>query len=532
MHSLTAVCLALSFAPANSKPTPPPGLVTIEGGATHIGTPAEQVCAMSLKNDALFNSLAAETPAHDRRIESFDLMVTEVTNEQYLVFVQATGALPPQSWGRAAIEEAARRFPGEEDARQKEAKTQGKDPGPARRFDGAEWWKAHASEGGWSIPEGEAGAPVVYVDHHAARAYARWAGLRLMTEFEFQRAGRGTTANVYPWGADWDDAKYCSTKLLHEGRPRVVASFPLGATRAGVFDLAGNVWEWTASPFIAYPNYKELQIRVQKNGETEIKDTIAHWKPDQFVVVGGSFQNSQIEARLATRRPAEPDQSTDAIGFRCAASLTPWIDLAHAVVELDLAGSPLLKGVALDLEHPICADRWTAEPGTVTHTVREEGDKTKTEPLPNYAVIRAYDEILYVPSTGTHVSSVAEVKAESAKSGAVRLGVFSTSKRVTKPALIAGSYVLGYRAARAEVPTDQFVFFDAKGEIAATLEGAVIEFGRPPNGKVAMPDASAAGATEHVSIKGYAMSDVKGRGTFFDLPLEFDAGTLGTGWRD
>lgn len=84
--------------------------------------------------------------------------------------------------------------------------------------------------------------PITCVHHAQAAGFCEWSGKRLPTELEWEFAARGVRARRYPWGNTFDAERLCS----RQAEPCAVASHPAGATAEGVFDLAGNVWEWTS----------------------------------------------------------------------------------------------------------------------------------------------------------------------------------------------------------------------------------------------------------------------------------------------
>jgi formylglycine-generating enzyme required for sulfatase activity len=520
---LHAVLLSVLLA---QQPSGPPGLVSVRGGRTRIGSTAQEVENLVRLRPELALAVAGEVPQFTLEVEDFLLMPTEVTNEQYLAFVRATGARPPRSWAADALREGQRAF-------LDEAAPAAQDDAPVKaEFDPAAWWEAHWRESAWEVPPAELAHPVVHVSYAEAQRYARWSGLRLMTEFEFQRAGRGDSARTYPWGEDWDDRRYCQS--LHAGRDAtvVVGSFEGGAS-GGVYDLAGNVWEWTSSPFDPYPGYEPLRV--------ELKDRVVQafgpFSSEQRVVVGGSFQMDKTGVRLAIRKYTDPTQSTSALGFRCAASPLPGLDAAQWIVTQDVAAELPWKGIEWSPRSAVVRRRWTSEAGTAK--------------VPGYRVISGYQHLLACPVTSLAASNPVELGALSARSGPVLVALVDLPFATSAPALAPGRHLVAWRRADTagekhsrnatfepagleDLPgfrrdADCFLFFDLGGTTRAALGAAPLPFSREKPGRVELASDPSTGDSLTFLLC-LPSARTASKGFFVELKLEAPAGTFGTGW--
>jgi len=174
------------------------------------------------------------------------------------------------------------------------------------------WWKAggfgqRSEPGRWEEQSEHPNRPVVGVSWYEAAAYCAWAGVRLPTEAEWERAARGTEGWEYPWGHEPPDPSRANYRETKVGRPSPVGLFPLGATPEGIQDLAGNVWEWIADWYA--PDYYGKSPRENPQGPR---------RGEGRVVRGGCWFVGSRVLRAAYRYWDVPEDRYDVQSFRCA----------------------------------------------------------------------------------------------------------------------------------------------------------------------------------------------------------------------
>lgn len=227
----------------------------------------------------LKNADASSRPQHDVDLKAYRIDKYLVTNAQYARFVAATGHRPPADW--------------------KDGK----------------------------IQQGTMLLPVTMVNWYDASAYAKWAGKRLPTEAEWEKAARGTDGRRWPWGDEMDPKRL--NTYYNVGAANIVTTYSNGLSPYGVYDMAGNVDEWVEDDFLPYSGtdapaemFKGKIARVQSDQDRALKVSDLVPVNRQYKVLrGGSWKGDPFSTATYHRDYSWPNYASDFYGFRCASSI-------------------------------------------------------------------------------------------------------------------------------------------------------------------------------------------------------------------
>jgi formylglycine-generating enzyme required for sulfatase activity len=284
-------------------PPAPQGMVIVEGGGFIRGVSDEeaQAAALSCINEAEDNTrclpdyFSDAQPVEEVRLSPFYIDVTEVTNLDYASCVAAERCTPPSDEQYYA------------------------DPAFAQH-------------------------PVVFVSWQQAVDYCTWAGKRLPTEAEWEKAARWDPATgesyVYPWGNDWEPGR-ANTTAAGLGGTSAVQAFAQDISPTGVLDLTGNVSEWVQDWY--FPGYEQLGTLNPTGPESQPLT-------EPFRVVrGGAFsEDLSAYARAGHRLAVNPTQQSSWIGFRCAEDVAGAAPLEEEAVEGTPTGEAPAEGAATE----------------------------------------------------------------------------------------------------------------------------------------------------------------------------------------
>jgi iron(II)-dependent oxidoreductase len=285
-HQLRAGPPVLDAAP------PPPARVAVGGevlvpaGAFVMGTDTEP---WALDN---------ERPAHRVDLPAYHIDAAPVTNAAYADFIADGGYDDPRWWTPAGW--AHRQSAGL--------------VAPLHwQRDGAGWAYTRFGRTAPVAPQ----EPVVHVCLHEAQAYATWAGKRLPTEAEWEKAARWDPvtgrSRRYPWGDADPEPRHANLGQRHLS-PAPVGAYPDGASPLGVHQLIGDVWEWTSTPFAGYPGFRAFPYREYSE---------VFFGRGYPVLRGGSFGTDAVACRGTFRNWDLPVRRQIFSGFRCARDASP-----------------------------------------------------------------------------------------------------------------------------------------------------------------------------------------------------------------
>ncbi len=239
--------------------------VVVVGGTFRMGTEQGAIPELRRRFAVSFRgSFENEIPAHDVALRTFQVDRFEVTNAKFAEFVAAR-----PEWGRDRPAAA--------------------DPA----------------------------LPVVSVTWNAAQAYCRWKGGRLPTEAEWEYAARAHDGRQFPWG----DARP-TPALANYGASGIDAPVPVGTyapNPAGLYDMAGNVWEWVLDAW--EPTYLARGVDPISGGA--VPDSAIASISGRRVIRGGSYGGAVVNLRTRWRDSHEAANAKEFVGFRCAYPMTP-----------------------------------------------------------------------------------------------------------------------------------------------------------------------------------------------------------------
>jgi sulfatase modifying factor 1 len=306
----------------------PPGMAWIPGGRFAMGSDGP-------------HAGPAERPIHDVEVDGFFMDAHTVTNAEFGAFVKATGYVTVAERAPTA-EEILRQSPPGTPPPPPELLVAGSvvfapTGRPVSLRDPSQWWR-WTPGADWRHPEGPRSSiagrdafPVVHVAWADAAAYAAWAGKRLPTEAEWEHAARAGRPNAeHAWGSDAYDAGrpqaniYEGTFPLKPAAVKPVGSFP--PNPYGLFDMAGNVWQWTLDAYDEQTYQRDKARGIVRDPTGPAPPAAARTR----VLRGGSYLCSDSYCRgyrVSARSPNDADSGASHIGFRTVMTVAQWARL-------------------------------------------------------------------------------------------------------------------------------------------------------------------------------------------------------------
>jgi len=314
----------------NVATAPPAGMVWVPGGEFSMGTDDEE-------------SYEHERPAHRVRVDGFWMDATEVTNEQFQKFVEATGyvtvAEQKPDWNKLQEQLPPGTLKPDDDKLVPGSLVFTPPTYSVDLRDYTQWWSyvpgadwRHPDGPGSSI-EGKMNFPVVHVSYDDALAFCAWSGKRLPTEAEWEFASRGgAEGHRYAWEGEFvakDGRHHANTfqgafpgkNTGEDGFPGAAPVKSFEPNGYGLYDMIGNTWEWTSD----FYDTKYFAAQVQAGVSVNPKGCEVPFDPSdpyakKRVTKGGSFlcaQNYCVNFRPSARQGSATDTGMCHVGFRC-----------------------------------------------------------------------------------------------------------------------------------------------------------------------------------------------------------------------
>jgi ergothioneine biosynthesis protein EgtB len=260
-----------------------PGMMKIPGGLYELGFSGSDFCYDN------------EVPEHKTYLNAYEIDTYPVTNKQFMAFIDAGGYEDYRFW-----------------------LSDGWDIVNEKKWDAPLYWQK--IEGYWykkdfgGLNKISPDEPVTNVSYYEADAYSKWAGKRIPTEAEWEKAASWNEdlekKTIYPWGDELPSDHTANLLQSWNWATCQIGSYPQGKSYYGCHQMLGDVWEWTSSEYVLYPGFR-----------SKFSEYTDKWAINQKVLRGGSFATPRSQIRNSYRNYFKPHERIPFSGFRCVRDL-------------------------------------------------------------------------------------------------------------------------------------------------------------------------------------------------------------------